>query len=363
MKYRTLGKTGLKVSIIGFGGIKLPNISFEEAVDVVRRALDLGVNLIDTARDYRDSERKIGEAIKWRRDECYIATKTAKRDYSGALNDIEASLKELDVDYIDLVQLHTVSNKDTYNLVMGPNGALGALKDAKRKGLVEHIGVSCHRDLSVMKDLIESGEFETIMVAYSPVDQENVAGIIDLATENAMGVIAMKPLCGGDLTIPPNLKKDRPDQLVVGSLRWILSNKNVSTVIPGMQRIREVEENIPVGDMKLKLSNEERAEIINLIGRLIGEFGKSFRYGQRCLRCYYCQPCPQGIIIPKVFRALDMYRAYPDDLKYMGVELYRSLKVKPDACVECESCVEKCPAKFPIPEMLKEALEVFSSFA
>jgi predicted aldo/keto reductase-like oxidoreductase len=361
MKYRALGKAGLKVSVIGFGGIKLPNISFEEAVEVVRRALDLGVNFIDTARHYRDSERRIGEAIKGRRDECYIATKTAERDYSGALKDIKTSLKELNVDYIDLAQLHTVSDRDTYNLVMKPNGALEALKYAKKRGLVEHIGVSCHRDLNVMKDLIESGEFETIMVAYSPIDQENVAGIIDLAAEKAMGVIAMKPLCGGDLTLPPNLKKDRPDQLVIGSLKWVLSNKKVSTVIPGMQSIREVEENVSVGDMKLELSNEEKAEIINLIGRLIGEFGKSFRYGQRCLRCHYCQPCPQGIIIPVVFRALDMYMAYPDDLKYMGVELYRSLKVKPDACLECESCVKKCPAKLPIPEMLKEALKVFSN--
>lgn len=353
--------TGLKVSVVGFGGIKLPNIPLEDAVRVVDRALDLGLNFIDTARKYADSESKIGEAIKERRDECYIASKTASRDYAGAFKDVKQSLRELGVNHIDLYQLHSVSKRDAYEAVMKPGGGLEALKDAKRRGWIGHIGVSCHRNLKIMKALIESGEFETIMVAYSPLDQENVAEIIKFASENGMGVIAMKPLCGGDLVTPPSSKKDSPDQIVVGSLRWILSNNNVSTVIPGMQKLRDVEEDVPIGDMCLRLTEDERKEILLTIGRLIGKFGKSFRYGQRCLRCHYCQPCPEGIVIPEVFKALDMYKGYPEELKHVGIELYQSLEVKPDACIECLSCVEKCPASLPIPEMLKEAQHVFSS--
>jgi predicted aldo/keto reductase-like oxidoreductase len=350
MKFRPLGATGLKVSVIGFGGIKLPNLPFQEAVKVVRKALDLGVNFIDTARIYKDSERKIGEAIKNRREACYIATKTAGKD-------LETSLEALGVDYIDLMQLHSVSDRETYHSVMRQGGALEALKEARKKGWIGHIGVSCHRDLAVMRDLISSGEFETIMVAYSPIDQENVTGVIDLASENGMGVIAMKPLSGGDLTLPPVVRGEGPDHVVAGCLRWVLSNKNVSTAIPGMQRIQEVEENVPIGDTKLELDDQEKKEIFDSICESIGEFGRAFRYGQRCLRCHYCQPCPQGIVIPDVLKALDMYRGYPEQLKHMGTELYRSLDVKPDACVECLTCVEKCPAHLPIPELLKEALD------
>lgn len=280
MQYRIHGRTGLKVSVVGFGGIKLPNISFEEAVRILKRALDLGVNFIDTARNYRDSEKKIGAAIKGRRDECYIATKTSTRDYAGALKDIKRSLKELDVGYIDLIQLHTVSDRKAYDAVMKPGGALEAAKEAKRRGWARHIGVTCHRDLGVMEDLIESGEFESIMVAYSPVDEENVADVIKLAGEKGMGVIAMKPLCGGDLTLPQSLKTRGPDQVVVGSLRWILSNKSVSTVIPGMQSMRDVEEDVPVGDLNLEMTDGEKKNVVSLMERLIGEFGKSFRYGR-----------------------------------------------------------------------------------
>jgi len=370
MKYRVLGTSGLKVSVIGFGGGKLSQISAEEATKVVNRALDLDVNLIDTARKYMDSERMIGDAIKGRRDECYIATKTLCRDYADALAEIKLSMKELNVAHIDLYQLHGVSDNSAYEAVMKTGGALEALKEAKRRGWIRHIGVTCHRDLNVMRQLIETGEFETIMVAYSPLDQENVTEIMRLAAEIGMGVIAMKPFCGGDLTTPSPLKQDGPDRVVVGSLKWILASPHVSTVIPGMQSIKEVEEDVRVGDMPLDLTDEERKGIVSLIGRFLGDFGSSclgkswygqrFLYEQRCLRCYYCQPCPQGIVIPEVLRATDMYKGYPEEMKHLGIELYRSLKVKPDACRECPCCVQNCPLGLPVPQMLKEALSVFS---
>jgi predicted aldo/keto reductase-like oxidoreductase len=357
MQKRRLGRTGLDVSIIGFGAIKLPGVQRDDAVRIINRSLDLGVNYIDTARNYRDSEEKIGLVLKDRRSECFIATKTTARDADGLMKDLESSLRDLQTDKIDVYQLHTVSDGDVYRRVMAPGGALEGAKRAKAQGKIDHIGITIHRDLETMKAAIESDEFETIMVAYSPLDQEGVGEeILPLAKEHDMGVITMKPLSGGLLCLPEYEREELgKDPIAAGSLRFIASNKNVTLAIPGMTNMREVEENVSVGDMP-KMSEDEAAELLKSIGNL----GKEYRYGQVCLRCGYCQPCPQEIVVPTVFRALDMYRSYPESLKYQGMELYASLEVKADACEECEQCLEKCPAGLNIPDMLKEAVGVFA---
>ena len=358
MQKRRLGRTGLDVSIIGFGAIKLPGVQRDDAVKIINRALDLGVNYIDTARNYRDSEEKIGLVLKERRAECFIATKTAARDAEGLMRDLETSLRNLQTDKIDVYQLHTVSDGDTYRRVMAPGGALEGAKKAKAQGKIDYIGLSIHRDLETMRAAIRSDEFETLMVAYSPLDQEGVGEeILPMAKEHDMGVIIMKPLSGGLLCLPEHEReKVERDPIVSGSLRFVVSSENVTLAIPGMQRMREVEENIPVGDMP-EMSEDEKAELLKSIGAL----RKKYRYDQVCLRCGYCQPCPQGVVIPTVFRALDMYRNYSENLKHLGLELYASLEVKADACEECEQCMEKCPASLNIPEMLKEAVEAFAA--
>ena len=358
MQYRPLGKTGMNVSVIGFGAIKLPEISEEEAIKAINRAIELGINFIDTARNYKDSERKVGMAIKGKRDKVYIATKTASRDYDGAMRDIETSLKELDIDKIDLLQLHSVSDEETWERVMAKGGAFEAVVKAKEQGMADHIGITIHRAHSVMRKAIASGCFETIMLAYSPLDQEGVEKeILPMAKEHGLGVIIMKPLSGGLLAKPNADQKTKPekDPIVFGSLWYIISNDAVSTVIPGIRSVREVEENAQVGDMTRKMTEEEKRQLMYEIGSL----GIEFRYGQVCLRCGYCQPCPQGILIPEVFRAYDMYKGYPDNLKHMGIELYKSLPVSPEECVECGECEEKCPAKLPIRERLKMVVETF----
>ncbi len=128
MQKRRLGRTNLYTSVIGFGGIKLPSVNKDDAIKIINRAIDLGVNFIDTARGYGDSEEKIGLAIKDRRAECIIATKTASRDANGAMKELELSLKNLQIDHIDLYQLHTVSDSETFEKVMSRNGALEAVK-------------------------------------------------------------------------------------------------------------------------------------------------------------------------------------------------------------------------------------------
>jgi predicted aldo/keto reductase-like oxidoreductase len=357
MKYKVLGKTGLKVSVIGFGAIKLAGVTQEDATATINRELDLGVNFIDTARSYGDSERKVGIATKGRRDDFYIATKTNQRTAEGAKEELFISLKELDMERIDLYQLHTVSNRALFEQVMAPGGALETAKWAKEQGLVDHIGITIHRDVNVMRDAILSGEFETIMLAYSIIDNEDVEReILPLAKEHGMGVIIMKPLAGGALITPREEGEPKipHDPIVRGNLRYIISNDAVSTAIPGIRTLEEVEENCAVGDNITPLTAEEKMDLLKTIGNL----GMSFRYDQRCLRCGYCQPCPEGINIPEVFRAMDEYLGYPDDLKYLGLKIYEGLEVKPDVCAECGECMEKCPTGWDIPEKLKEARRV-----
>lgn len=358
MQKRRLGRTGLDVSIIGFGGMKLPNVSRDDAVRTVNRALDLGTNYIDTARSYDDSEEKIGLVLKERRSECFIATKSDARDANGLMKELETSLKNLQTDKIDVFQLHGVGDSDTFKQVMGPGGALDGAKKAKAQGKIDHIGISHHRDLETMKAAIKSDEFETILLAYSPLDQENVGiEVLPMAKEHGMGVIIMKPLSGGLLCLPEHEReKLGRDPVVSGSLKYVVSNENVTLAIPGMSNMREVEENLSVGSMP-KISEDEVEELLKAIGML----RKEYRYGQVCLRCGYCQPCPEGIVIPTAFRALDMYRNYQENLKYLGLELYERLEVRADACVECEQCMEKCPAALEIPARLKEVVEVFAS--
>ena len=357
MQKRTLGRTGLDVSVIGFGAIKLPGVSKDDCVKILNKALDLGINYIDTARNYRDSEEKIGPVLKKRRSECFIATKSSTRDAAGLTADLETSLRNLQTDKIDVFQLHTVSSSDAYKEVMAPGGALDGAKRAKAQGKVDHIGITIHRDLGNMRAAIKSDEFETIMLAYSPLDQEAVGEeILPMAKEHNMGVVIMKPLSGGLLCLSEHERGDsKRDPIAFGSLRFVVANENVTLAIPGMTNLREVEENASVGNMP-EITEDELAQL----HKHMGGMRKEYRYGQVCLQCGYCQPCPEEVPIPTIFRAVNMYRNYPEELKHQGSGLYASLKVKADGCVECRECIEKCPAGIEIPERLQEAAGIFA---
>jgi len=368
MQYRSLGKTGLKVSVIGFGGFPIGYVQPDEAVEALNKALDLGVNFIDTAPSYDDSEEKIGVVLKERKDECFIATKTNKYTADEAMKDIERSLTKLHVDRIDLHQIHDTANElEAYRRVVGPGGALEALKKAKAQGKIDHIGIAVHWALDVMKEAIRSQEFETLMISFSPLDQEGVAReVIPLAKEHDVGVIVMKSLLEGDLTTPGSsggrlarlhgIRGRHPvpnDNLVEGCLKYVLSVPGVSTVIPGMTSVAEVEEDTRVGDMPLHMTESERGELYNQIGRL----GRRFNpFGQTCLHCGYCEPCPEGVKISETYRAWDMYVThppYPKNLNRRGLDLFRSMQGKTGICTECRQCEENCPARLPIASQLR----------
>jgi predicted aldo/keto reductase-like oxidoreductase len=334
MIYRSLGKSGLKVSAIGFGGIPIQRVSKEEAISVIHRAEELGVNFIDTARAYGISEEFIGEALKGRRDKWIIATKSMARTKEAMLKDVEISLKNLQTDYIDLYQIHNVKEMDTYNQVISEGGALEALLEAKKNGKIGHIGITAHT-LDTLKVAIESGLFETIMYPYNIIENQ-AEDLFKRAHELNIGVIAMKPMAGGNL---------RDGYL---AMKYILQNENVTTIIPGMASIKEVEQNCEAANNLSPLTEKEKEEC----RKIREELGQNF-----CRRCGYCAPCPQNIDIPFNFLVKGYYDNY--DLKDWAIERYKGLAAHAGKCEECGICETRCPYNLPIRAMLKEVRKTF----
>ncbi|HHT02566.1 MAG TPA: aldo/keto reductase [Firmicutes bacterium] len=335
MKYRTLGRTGLEVSVIGFGGIPIQRVNHAAAKEIMEKALEAKINFFDTARAYSDSEEKMGQVLGKHRDEVIIATKSLVRSKEKMARDIQISLENLQVDTIDLYQIHNVRDVATLERVMSPGGALEALLEAKQKGLVKHIGVTSHiRD--VVKAAMKHEVFETVQFPLNVVEAEGAEEILDMARKTNTGTIIMKPLAGGALT--------NADL----ALRFLLSYP-VDTIIPGMDTVEQVLENTGLVD-KQPLSEEELAALQAEGERL----GDTF-----CRRCEYCQPCPQGINIPMVFLQEAYYTRY--GLTDWASSRYASLPAKVEDCSECGECETKCPYDLPIRDMLKEAEKTLTS--
>jgi predicted aldo/keto reductase-like oxidoreductase len=347
MQKRTLGKTGWELSVIGFGAIKLPRISQKECDILLNKAIDAGINFVDTADCYGDSEEKIGLALKKRRREVYLSTKIDERDAIGVRNKLERCLRRLRTDWIDLAFFHDVRGSE-YDRIFD-SGGLETLEKAKREGKILEIGISIHHSVAMMRRAVKSGLFSALMVAYSAFDEDRLAvDLLPMAHRAGVGLIAMKPLAGGKLGERPSFfrakKSIHGESLAQVSLRYVLSNPNITCAIPGMMRMHELHENLEVGRHPRKMIAEE----IKVLMEFVGEAGKGF-----CRNCGYCLPCSEGIPIPDIFRFESYYDRY--DLKEWAKEQYQSLVVNASACSECEQCLELCPYGVPIPEKLKTA--------
>jgi len=347
MEKRILGRTGWKISVISFGAIKLPRIGMKECEHLLNRALDGGINFIDTADCYGDSEEKIGKVLEKRRKEFYLSTKVDERDGPGVRAKLERCLRRLRTDRIDLLFFHDVRGGE-YEKIFNAGG-LEELEKARKEGKISQIGISIHGSLSMMKRAAESGFFSALMAAYSAVDEDRLtADLLPLAAAKGVGLIAMKPLAGGRLGYNPSRGWDR--QLFKGespaqvALRYVLSNPHITCAIPGMMTLEELKENLRVGGNPRKLSTGE----IKRFMEVAAEAGKGF-----CRNCGYCLPCPEGIPIPDVFRYESYYRHY--GLEEWARTQYSVLPYNGRACSDCQSCLEKCPYGVPIPAGLRKA--------
>ena len=337
MKKIVLGRTGLQVSRVGFGGIPIQRLEEAEAVRVVRRCLELGVTFIDTANGYTTSEERIGKAIAGhRRQHLIIATKTGARDKATALEHLHLSLKRLGTDYIDLWQFHGVSTFEAYGQVLAPNGALEAAQEALQAGKIRHVGITSH-SMDVALKAVASGYFETLQFPFNVVSTEPTRELLPLAQKQGMGFIAMKPMGGGLF------------EKASVAIKYLLQFTGV-VPDPGIEKVEEIEEiaGIVSGDWKMTL--EELREMERLRQEM------SSRY---CRRCEYCQPCPEGVRISTLMNLRSFWKRFPAGRFFGSGAGFVEAAASAEKCVQCGKCEAKCPYNLPIREMLVENADFF----
>jgi predicted aldo/keto reductase-like oxidoreductase len=327
VNYRKLGKTGLMVSEVGFGGIPVQRVDFGEAEKIIRRCLEHGINFFDTARGYTDSEEKLGQALAGNRDKVILASKSMARPADAIIEDVEKSLKKLRTSYIDLYQVHNINSGEQIREITSPGGALAGLKKMQEQQKIRFIGITGHIP-SLLVEVIKKVDLDTVQFPLNAVEQQSLEELLPLAVKKEIGTIIMKPLAGGALT------------RCSAALKYLLRFP-VSTVIPGMQSINEVDENTGAAGSFLDRSEEDA------LMQEAKTLGSRF-----CRRCQYCLPCPQGINIPFNFLFQGYYQRY--GLKQWATDRYNEQKVLASACTECGECEAKCPYNLPVMEMLKE---------
>ena len=332
MEYRVLGKTGLEISRLGFGGIPIQKIDAEGTKKLIGDLINEGVNFIDTARGYTVSEEYLGYALEGVRDRFVLATKSMARTKEAMAKDIDISLNNLRTNYIDLYQVHNPGAADLEK-VMAEGGALEALLEAKAAGKIGHIGITLH-SVELFKNALDLPWVETIMFPYNIVETQGEELIAKCAEKN-IGFICMKPLAGGAIE----------DAEI--AIRFIVSNPAVTVVIPGMADAAEIAQNVSATSNTSPLNAEEQKKIADIKESL----GTNF-----CRRCNYCQPCTAGINISGVFLFEGYYSRY--DLKDWAISRYSSMPKTASDCIDCGVCETRCPYNLPIRQMLKRAAEV-----
>ena len=261
IRRRSLGRTGLLVGEVGLGAMDTPTAA--DGVETLTTALDLGIDFVDTAREYAGSEFLIGQVVRARGGaDFHIATKTFSHGVDNSQRDVDRSLSLLGVPRVSLYQLHDISTPQAWDEVMAEEGALGGLKVAQFRGLIDHIGISSH-STDVLRNAIDSGEFDTVMLEYSAFLPET-ASLIDRAYERGVGVIVMRPLGGSGRTSAMRglIADGYAGPLTPAALlRYVLSHPGVSVAIPGARHPSRVRENVATAHAAKPMGAAERREV------------------------------------------------------------------------------------------------------
>lgn len=350
MKYRKLGKTGLEVSQISFGALQLGRVEQDDVNEMIDHALGNGINYIDTARVYGQSEEKLGQALERRREDIILSTKVISRDLASFKQDFKTCLGNLRTDYIDILFNHDVSTMAEWEQVRN-NGVLDYMKKQKEKGVIKHLAISTH-SIEVGKKMLNEGPYEVVMIAYNAANPETGDALIPLAKSKNMGIVIMKPYAGGILT-----EKGSEDLgfsiKAEDSLQYAASHPDITTVIPGLDKMEYLKTALKVADMPLKLSSEERQKIEEQIEI------KSEYY---CRGCGYCLPCPEELDIPELLNIYNRREAFAGvNWAQMHVikEDYQKLEKKADSCVACNKCTERCPYDLPVSDLMDKLVTAY----
>ncbi len=331
-----LGKTEMMVTRVGFGSIPIQRDSDDEADEVIRRCLDKGINFIDSATGYTTSEERIGKTVAGRSGELFLSTKAWLGDVAIGKERIEKSLAKFGRS-IDIYQIHQLSNAEAFKKFMEPNGLHSVIQKYKEKGLIKHIGVTCH-NMDTAKEAVKSGVFETMMFPFNLLTPETAEELLPLARKYDVGFIAMKPMAGGMLEDPTI------------AMKYLLQFPDV-LILVGIEHPDQVDEIVKLAESKPKMTAADRAEV----ERLRKEIGTTF-----CHRCDYCQPCTAGIAISAVMHMRSTMKRFPPSSIISGP--IGALLEKSAECTQCRKCEDKCPYHLPISEMMQENAAYYQQF-
>ena len=375
MQYRPFGRTGVNISTLGFGCMRLPEFQLEngdwqvdqeKTNEMLMRAYELGVNYFDTALYYchSNSEIAVGKALKAIREKVYISTKCPLdlvKEPGDLRKVLMTSLGKMDTPYVDFYHFWGINQK-VFDEKIVPMGLIAEAQKLKEEGLIRHISFSFHDSPAALKHIIDNGEgLETVLLQYNLLDRANEE-MIQYAAAKGLGVVVMGPVGGGRLAAPTELASKLGTDAVNTyelAFKFVLGNPGVCCALSGMQTIEMVEKNAVVASLENPMSEEEWRRVGEALENL-KKFSELY-----CTGCGYCQPCPKGINIPRIFQAYtyqnvygltelarNTWNGYLKDEKNPGVH--------PDQCVNCGYCERKCPQHLAVRELLKKVADVLS---
>jgi predicted aldo/keto reductase-like oxidoreductase len=345
LDYRTLGRTGLKVTTVGFGCMITSDPS------VIERAADIGINYFDTARSYQqgNNERMVGAALKRKRKEIVLSTKSGAGNKEGLLKDLETSLRELNTDYIDIWYLH------------GKNGPEGVHDDmieaqqlAKKQGKIRFAGVSTHTgQQQLLPWMAQKGVFDVVLVAYNFSMDRSMDQAIEAATKGGLGVVGMKVMAGGFRRAQSGdavQQKLKQDGAMLAALKWTIKNPNVSTTIPSMTDMDQLEENLKA------MANPFATRDDKLLATQL-----DFIQPLYCRMCGKCEgTCAKGLPVADVLRIL----TYADGYGQFALARERYLELPSEhaavRCGDCAECTVKCPNGVQVSNRVSRAQELLA---